>query len=141
MTTDVWKVFRSDTSVMNILNTYRKYTEEPSVDYMATITEGGVLMGTIEGFNIWAYSGWYVDPVTGSEVPIIPAGTVIMTSPALEGVQAYGAIRDEEIGLQPVPYFVKSWLQSDPSVRYVMLQSAPIMVPYRPNASIAIKVL
>ena len=63
-----------------------------------------------------------------------------MTSPALEGVQAYGAIRDEEIGLQPVPYYVKSWIQYDPSVRYAMLQSAPIMVPFRPNASVAVKV-
>ena len=63
-----------------------------------------------------------------------------MASPALEGVQAYGAIRDEEIGLQPVPYYVKSWIQEDPSVRYVMLQSAPIMVPFRPNASLAAKV-
>jgi hypothetical protein len=26
-------------------------------------------------------------------------------------------------------------------VRYVMLQSAPIMVPFRPNASVAAKVL
>jgi hypothetical protein len=98
-------------------------------------------MGNIEGFNIWVYSGWYVDPADGVEKPIIPPGTVIMASPAIEGVQAYGAIRDEEIGLQPVPYYVKSWIQYDPSVRYVMLQSAPIMVPFRPNASVAAKVL
>src|SRR5215467_9586381 len=136
MTTDVWKVFRSDPTVQNILNIFRRYTDEPSLMPNAQVTEGGVLMGSIEGFNIYAYSGWYVDPADGNEKQILPAGTVIMTSPALEGVQAYGAIRDEEIGLQPVPYYVKSWIQYDPSVRYVMLQSAPIMVPYRPNASL-----
>jgi hypothetical protein len=141
MTVDVWKIFRADAGVTNVLNVFRRYTDLPSVMPMAQVTEGGVQMGQIEGFNIWVYSGWYVDPATGTEVPILPPGTVIMCSPALEGVQAYGAIRDEEIGLQPVPYYVKSWLQMDPSVRYVMLQSAPIMVPFRPNASFMAKVL
>jgi len=141
MTPDVWKVFRADTGVVNVLNVFRRYTDQPSVMPMAAVTEGGVQMGQLEGFNIWVYSGWYVDPATGVEVPILPAGTVIMCSPALEGVQAFGAIRDEEIGLQSVPYYVKSWIQPDPSVRYVMLQSAPIMVPFRPNASFMAKVL
>jgi hypothetical protein len=141
MTVDVWKVFRSDPAVQSVLNIFRRLGEAPGVMPMAQVTEGGVLMGNIEGFNIWVYSGWYVDPADGVEKPIIPPGTVIMASPAIEGVQAYGAIRDEEIGLQPVPYYVKSWIQYDPSVRYVMLQSAPIMVPFRPNASVAAKVL
>ena len=141
MTPDVWKVFRSDTAVQNVLNVFRAYTSEPTMMPNAQVAEGGVPMGQIEGFNIYVYSGWYVDPADGVEKPILPAGTVIMASPSLEGVQAYGAIRDEEIGLQPVPYYVKSWIQFDPSVRYVMLQSAPIMVPYRPNASLAVKVL
>ncbi len=141
MTVDVWKVFRSDPSIVSVLNVFRRLGESPGVMPMAQMAEGGVLMGNIEGFNIYVYSGWYVDPADGLEKPIIPNGTVLMTSPALEGVQAYGAIRDEEIGLQAVPYYVKSWTQFDPSVRYVMLQSAPIMVPFRPNASISAKVL
>lgn len=140
MTVDVWKTFRKDPSIIQVLNLQRTWTAMPSMAMDAQVTEGGVLMGTIEGFNIFVYSGWYVDPGTGTEMPILPAGTVIMCSPALEGVQAYGAIRDEEIGLQPVPYYVKSWIQYDPSVRFVMLQSAPIMVPFRPNASLAAKV-
>ena len=141
MTVDVWKIFRSDPAVQNVLNIFRRLGEAPGIMPMAQVTEGGVLMGNIEGFNIYVYSGWYVDPADGVEKPILPPGTVVMTSPALEGVQAYGAIRDEEIGLQPVPYYVKSWIQYDPSVRYVMLQSAPIMVPFRPNASVAVKVI
>ena len=141
MTPDVWKVFRADPSIVQVLNISRPLSQAPSMTFNAQVTEGGVFMGNIEGFNIWVYSGWYVDPATGVETPIIPAGSVIMCSPALEGVQAYGAIRDEEIGLQPVPYYVKSWIQEDPSVRFVMLQSAPIMVPFRPNASLAAKVL
>jgi hypothetical protein len=141
MTVDVWKVFRADAGVTNVLNIFRRYVDLPSVMPMAQVTEGGVQMGNLEGFNIWVYSGWYVDPATGNELPILPPGTVILCSPTLEGVQAFGAIRDEEVGLQPVPYYVKSWIQPDPAVRYVMLQSAPIMVPFRPNASFMAKVL
>lgn len=140
MTVDVWKTFRKDPSILQVLNIQRTWTAVPTMGFDAQVTEGGVLMGNIEGFNIFVYSGWYVDPSTGTEVPILPPGTVLMCSPALEGVQAFGAIRDEQIGLQPVPYYVKSWIQEDPAVRYVMLQSAPIMVPFRPNASFAAKV-
>ena len=141
MTADVWKVFRSDPTVLQVLNIFRSYNQPPTVDFTAQVAEGGVQMGNIGGFNIFVYSGWYVDPADGVEKPILPAGSCILTSPALEGVQAYGAIRDEEIGLQAVPYYVKSWIEPDPAVRYVMLQSAPIMVPFRPNASLAAKVL
>jgi hypothetical protein len=98
-------------------------------------------MGTIDGFNVYVYSSWYVDPADGNEKPILPVGTLMMLSPAMEGVRAYGAIRDEEAGLQPVPYYVKSWTEPDPSVRFLMMQSAPLLVPYRPNASFKAKVL
>ena len=52
-----------------------------------------------------------------------------------EGVRAYGAIRDEDAGFQALPYFAKSWKENDPSVRYLLMQSAPLTVPYRINAS------
>jgi hypothetical protein len=140
MTPDVWKVFRSDPTVLQVLNVFRSYNTTPTLTANALQEEGGILMGEIQGFNIFVYSGWYVDPATGTETQILPAGTLLMTSPALQGVQAYGAIRDDD-SLVATPYFVKSWVQQDPSVRFVMLQSAPIMVPYRPNASFMAKVL
>ena len=40
-----------------------------------------------------------------------------------------------------MPYFSKSWVEEDPAVRYLMLQSAPLVVPYRVNASLCAKVL
>jgi hypothetical protein len=53
----------------------------------------------------------------------------------MQGVKAFGAIQDHE-SLEAVPYFSKSWLEEDPSRRMVMTQSAPLLVPYRPNASL-----
>jgi len=141
MTTDVWAAFRANTSVNNWMTQSRAITTPPSLSSNQMIQEGGVYMGTIDVFNIYVYAGWYVDPADGVEKPIIPNGTVIITSPQLQGVRAYGAIRDEEAGLQALPYFVKSWIEPDPSVRFIMLQSAPLLVPYRPNCSLKARVL
>lgn len=67
---------------------------------------------------------------------------MILCSPQqLLGYQAFGAIRDEAAGYQAMSFFPKSWVEQDPAVRYLMLQSAPLVVPYRPNASLAATVL
>jgi hypothetical protein len=141
MTVDVWRVFKNNPQVRAELTLFRTLNAMPTLQAATPITEGGVFMGTIAGYNIWAYSAWYVDPADSIEKPILPPGTVIMTSPQLEGVQCYGAIRDIEAGLQAVPYWSKSWIEEDPSVRFLMMQSAPLMVPYRVNASVSAKVL
>ena len=140
MTVDAYQAFASTAQVQQRLSTYRVLGQPPALSADAQLTEGGVSYGVIDGFNIWVYSGWYVDPVDGVEKPILPAGTVILSSPLMGGVKAYGAIRDEEAGLQASPYYVKSWTEPDPSVRFVMLQSAPLLVPTRPNACVKAKV-
>jgi len=64
-----------------------------------------------------------------------------MGSRQIEGYRAFGAIRDEAAGFQAVPYYVKSWLEEDPAVRFIMMQSAPLVVPYRVDASLCATVL
>ena len=141
MTVDVWKVFRIHADIKDRLTLQRTANAFPTLDQSAQITEGGIYMGSIDGFNLFVYAGWYVDPADGVEKPIIPAKTCMLLSPLLLGVQAYGAIRDEQAGLQALSYFVKSWIEEDPSVRFVLMQSAPLLVPYRPNASFKAQVL
>jgi len=138
---DAWKAFRVHLSVKDRL--YGIHNLGLGLNQGAAATEGGQFMGRIDNFNIYVYSGWYVDPATGTETPIFPAKACLMTSfkseqsqPGVEGVRAFGAIMDERAGLQAVPYFPKSWLNEDPAVRYLMLQSAPLVVPTRPDASV-----
>jgi len=134
-----WKVFREDATVKSRLDLIR--SAGSALNQGAQIKEGAVFMGVVDGFNIWVYSGWYVNDA-GSEVAIVPSGTVIMSNGAqLEGTQAYGAIRDEEAGYQAIEIFAKSWVEKDPSVRYVLSQSAPLVVPTRVNASFCATVL
>ena len=54
-------------------------------------------------------------------------------------VRHFGAILDHD-SLVAEPYFPKSWLEKDPSVRYLLMQTAPLLVPYRANATFRAKV-
>lgn len=132
MSVDVWKVFRSDANVKDRLDTRR--VMDNGMNLGAQQVEGGVYRGTIDGFNIFTYAGSYKDE-SGTVQKILPDGTVIVSSEAVMGYRAFGAIRDEEAGYQAVEYFAKSWVEKDPSVRYLLTQSAPLVVPYRVNAS------
>lgn len=107
----------------------------------AQAVEGGVYRGTIDGFNIYTYGGWYVDPLDNTEKEIFPADQVLLASPLVEGVRAYGAILDGKAGLQAMPYFPKMWEDNDPAVEWLMTQSAPLVVPTRPDATVCVDVL
>jgi len=136
MDVEAWKLFSASESVQKLLDRFRGNDR-----LNVTVTgEGGRYMGNIGDFDIWVYAGFYEDPKSGQSVPYLPEHTVIITSPDLEGTRAYGAIRDEEAGFQAMPYFSKSWVEKDPAVRYLLLQSAPLPVPYRVNASMSAKV-
>lgn len=134
-----WKNFRKHADVKERLDVRRAVGAE--LDLGAQLIEGLTFRGVIDGFNIYTYAGWYVDPATGSETAIWPLDVVALTSAMLEGVRAFGAIRDEKAGLQAMPYFPKSWTTEDPAVRYLMMQSAPLLVPSRVNASVACDVV
>ena len=130
MDIEAWKLFSGSAKVQKLLDRFRG-----SDQISPTVTgEGARFMGNIGNFDLWVYAGWYEHPDTGANTPFIPANTVLVLGSDIEGTRAYGAIRDEAAGYQPMPYFSKSWVDNDPSIRYLLLQSAPLTVPYRVNA-------
>lgn len=137
MTTDAWKIFRADEDVKKRLD---RTAPTSTLTQDAHRQEGMVYQGTIDGFDIYTYSGWVVDPTSGQEAALLPTFTVLGAAGAnVEGVRHFGAIMDHD-SLQAQPYFSKSWVEQDPSIRYLMTQSAPLLVPYRPNATFRAKV-
>ena len=133
MDVKAYQLFAADAAVQKELDRFRG-----NAVLNPTVTgEGGRYMGRVGDFDIWVYVGWYEDPVTKALTAYMPDNTVILTGPDLEGVRCYGAIQDEAAGLQAMPYFAKSWVENDPSARILLMQSAPLMVPYRVNASMA----
>lgn len=136
MDVGAWKLFSASEKVQKLLDRYRGKDQLNST----VVGQGGRYMGNTGDYDIYVYSGWYEDPETKELAPFLPENSVIVLSTDLDGVRAYGAIQDEEAGLQAMPFFSKSWLEKDPGVRYLLLQSAPLPVPYRVNASLYRKV-
>lgn len=155
MDTDAWSVFKVDADVASRFVRFQG-SGQTTLMTSAPVHEGATYMGTIDGYNIYVYAGWYRDiDAEGDNVdhPMMDSGRVILTGSQLEGVRAFGAILDEgawnpqmpgataQPGVLSVPISAKSWVDHDPAVRWLMTQSAPLIVPTRVNASFSAKVL
>lgn len=97
-------------------------------------------IGNVGSFDLWVYDDVYVDD-NGADQHLMPSGTVILGSLAVEGVRAYGMIQDPKANLKATRYFTKTWQEEDPAVTWLLLQSAPLVVPTRPNATLKAMVL
>lgn len=141
MSTNAWGVFRKDEDVKEALDKGKGMSPSSSMDLgpqAATLRPS--YKGNVGDFRIWTYAEAYVDEA-GTTRKYLPNDHIIMGSDQIEGVQHHGSIKDEKAGFQARDYFQKTWTQEDPAVRYLMLQSAPLVVPYRPNASLAARVI
>lgn len=138
MDVKAWKLFRSDSYVKERLDKQRALSSVPALSQNAILGSGAQYMGTVDLFEIYVYSGYYKTDA-GVLTKIIPDYTVLLAGDMM-GVRAYGAILDESAGMQALPLFSKSWVTEDPSRRWIMTQSAPILVPYRVNAMACITV-
>lgn len=136
MEPEAWKAFRTNPNVEKYLVDLRRGTSNTlNVDPMVRgKNDKARYVGSIGDFDIIVYNDVYINDA-GAETKLLPANTVILGSrDGLEGTRCYGAIRDEKANWTASRYFTKSWLEEDPSVRWLLLQSAPLVVPYRPNA-------
>lgn len=90
------------------------------------------------GCDVWSYDEWYWD---GSDnQPIVPTKKMWMGSRNARYDRNYGAIQDME-SLVSVSRFPKTWVTDDPSARWLMLQSAPLMTPHQVDAFMVAQVL
>jgi len=92
------------------------------------------------GLDVWVYSGYYED-VDGNQVDVLDPDSIVMAGPGTRGVRCFGAIMDRKAGYQPASMFPKMWEQEDPAGLWLMTQSAPLMVPMRPNCTLTAKVI
>lgn len=141
MDPQAWKIFRSNTTVQKYLDIRRGTNNTINIDpQIISENEKARYAGSIGDFAIWVYNDTYVDD-KGTTCKLLPEKTVLLGSrEGLEGTRCYGAIHDEKANWTAQRYFTKSWIEEDPSVRWLLLQSAPLVVPYRPNASMCVTV-
>ena len=138
-----WKAldaFRANPLIREILN-WRREDYQDEVD-SGILTGGANYWGFIQDLNckVYSYNEWYLDPTlndtsASSLLPMIPEVGIIMGSTKARCIRHYGAIQDLD-ALYSVPRFPKSWVNEDPSVRYVLMQSALLMGLHQPDANL-----
>ncbi len=138
MDTLAWRLFTAEAKTKEYLE-LRAVARASDVKIVQMAQIGLAYQGTIGMVDYWVYVDWYVNDA-GTEVNMIPDNTVLLLSDKIDGVRHFGAIRDQSAGFQAREMFTKSWVTENPSVRYMMSQSAPLPVPYRPDASFAVTV-
>lgn len=142
MGSNVSGVFFDDEKVQRMLETRRGSSvalESFNVDGSPVQYHGSLTAGTNAGLNLFTYSEIYEDN-DGTEQPFLDPNEIVLVGDP-DGVRAFGAIMDRKAQWAPTALFQKMWEAEDPSGLFLMSQSAPLMVPGRPNATVRATVL
>ncbi|MBQ0955983.1 major capsid protein [Serratia symbiotica] len=137
-----WRAFRLDTTIKDNAITFPALSPFGNqINIGAQIQKGAVYKGRWGNFDLWLYNDWAIDPVTGIEEPLIADGAVVMSCAALMGTRAFGVILDPAFNYGPLAFAPKTWVKEDPAQRLLMMQSAPLVIPSRVNASLCATVV
>ena len=134
-----WQAFSNHAKVQAMLETRRGSTnaiETGPVQASPAQSRGQLGSAAID---LVVYNDTYEDN-TGVSVAMMGTNDIVLTSRGVDGVRAFGAIMDKKANWEAMPIFPKMWEQEDPSGLFIMTQSAPLMIPARPNASMKVTV-
>lgn len=133
--------FTKDADVRELLDTQTRGTEGNTFNIGVRSMEEVEYLGRFDGgLDVWVYSGYYEDN-DGNQVDIMDPDSIVMVGPGVNGHRCFGAIMDRKAGYQAAAMFPKMWEQEDPAGLWLMTQSAPLMVPMKPNCTLKAKVI
>ena len=149
MASDVATEFLMDETIQKLLDVknyalavIKPTQKENNVTYIGTIHELGL--------DLYQYNEWYVDdwtdPANPVELPMVPAGTLMMASTHAKYSMYYGAIsilnqRTEKWETVAGKYVPDTFIKKRPDRRFLSLQSAPVPVPHEVDSWITVKVM
>lgn len=138
MDQEAWQIFSDDDDVKELLDTRRGSNSglERGPDNGRNYSFKGRIGADME---ILVYAGLYEDE-NGVMQKYLPDNTVILGSAAIDGYRAYGAIMSPGAGYRAMERYPRHWVKDDPEVELVETQSAPLIIPGRPNATVAVTV-
>jgi hypothetical protein len=139
MDVSAWNLFRRHPSVRGLLEIRRGDMSSLVLSPQIAVRAGLQYKGDLGNFQIWVYTGTYIDPADGVTKPYLPTNTVVLAGSRVEGVRHFGAIMDVDVLVARESY-AQSWVERNPSRRMLQMESAPLMVPYRPNSSMRVNV-
>lgn len=137
-TTTPWKYFIADQNVKDSL-WFPRAGEGNQINIGGQVKSGAQYKGHWGNYDLWLYNDWYVDE-NNVEQRMIPDGTVLLGSNDLSGTRAYGSIKDPAFEYGALAYAPKMWVQEDPAQMFLLMQSAPLVIPSRVNAFMALTV-
>lgn len=138
-TTTPWLAFLNAKGVQGAIY-YPKLGESGNtVNNGPQIARGAQYKGRWGQYDLWLYNDWFIDD-NGVEQPMLVDGTVLMSGPDLMGTRAFGQILDPAFNYAALPYAPKTWVENDPAQRILLMQSSPLVIPSRVNASFAANV-
>lgn len=134
--------FLGNTNTKDALNTRRV---DLGMIQPQALPDGVTYLGYLNdpGIDLYAYEEWYYDEATEAEAPMVPEGGLIMGPSTSRCSMLYGAIQDMEAiegAMFDVARYPKSWVEKDPSVRWLMMQAAPLPGLHEPDAFVYAKV-
>lgn len=135
-----WKLARANTEFRDLLDNRRQASGVVELgpyaladgDANSSITSARYV-GTIGDHDFFVFAGKYTDSAGNRQSLLGDKTCLSIARRGIEGLQVHGAILDHE-SLEAVEFFPKMWDQDNPSRRYLMTQSAPLIVPGRVNA-------
>jgi len=139
MGTDAWDVMRKDDEIKKQLDLNTRGTDANIRTGLAANSEIEYVGQIGPDLAVYVYSDYY--EVNGTAVPFLDPKDVVMTGPGIDGYRCFGAIQDPHAQYQSYEKFPRNFMQDDPSAEFVMTQSAPLMVPVNPNATLKATVL
>jgi hypothetical protein len=127
MASDVVDAFVNHSKVKDIMDSRRIILGQINP---STLPNGVTFIGSISslGLDIYSYDEWYLDE-DGTEKPMVPDGAVLLASTSARFDLLYGAYIDMEMGTMDLPRIPRSWVEKDPSIRWVQMVSRPLPVP------------
>ncbi|MBX3488873.1 major capsid protein [Parvibaculum sp.] len=134
-----WKLARKDEDFQKLLDNRRQASGNVELGPISLSREGARYVGNVGDFDFFVYQEIYEDEA-GAPQKLLADHTVLMGGSDIEGVQAHGAIQDPQAGLAAMELFPKNWVENDPPLEFAMTQSAPLVIPSRPNASFRARV-
>lgn len=144
---NAWNSFTKRVDLKELMNRdYNGTGQNTQVSLVRTGLVGQEFMGFIEGpqgqgrMEFWVDTSQYIDPTSGTLAYFLDQDTVVGIDSTFEGVQCFGAIQDATAQYKAMRLFFKNWIEQDPSIEYLLTQSAPLMVPKNPNTTFSIKV-
>jgi hypothetical protein len=146
LTTSAWEGFIADPLLKGAIFYPRLGDSGNIVDPGARIERGASFKGRWGQYDIYVYNEWFVESgtdgqaIVDKEYPMLVDGSVILAGPDLMGTRGFATILDPMFNYAALPFAPKTWVSEDPAQRYLMIQSSPIIIPSRVNASFSANV-